>query len=96
MPLKKEKLSMFDRLIFAFAGTPISCHGPTILLLRQRVAIGGGGSSLSLGLCNNIGLVNSALNNLLLFRVEVLGKVFIQRRLLLLELCCLLVLTKWW
>lgn len=49
-----------------------------------------------MSLCNNIGLVDSALDDLLLLSVEVLGEVLIQSGLLLLELCCLLDLIECW
>jgi len=70
---------------------------PTFLLLGRRVAVGSGGggsSSLGLGLCNNIGLMNSAFDDLLLLGVEVLCEVLVQCWLLLLKFCCLLDLTK--
>jgi hypothetical protein len=65
-------------------------HGPTFLLLGQRVTVGSGGRSLGLSLSDDVRLVDSAFNNLLLLRVKVLREVFVQSWLLLLKLCYLL------
>ena len=55
-------------------------------LLSVRLTSGGGSSgSLSGRLGYDIGLVYCALHDLLFFGVEVLGKVFVKCRLLLLE-----------
>jgi hypothetical protein len=78
MPLKKEKLSMF-----------VLPKNSIELLLGHRVAVSGGSGSLSLGLSDHVGLVDSSLYNLLFLRVEVLCKVLVQHRLFLLKLCCL-------
>lgn len=52
--------------------------GNSIELLRDyRVTVSSGGRSLSLCICNNIGLVDSSLYDLLLIRVEVLSEVLV-------------------
>jgi hypothetical protein len=57
-----------------------------LLLWRQSwVSIGSSSLSLGLNLGDDIGLVDSALDHLLLLRTQVLGKIFVERRLLLLE-----------
>lgn len=48
-----------------------------------------------MSLRNDIGLVDSALNDLLLLGVEVLGEILIQSGLLLLQFCCLLAVTEY-
>ena len=57
------------------------------LLRRCGVTICSRSSSLSQCLFDDIGLVHCALDNLLLLGVEVLGKVLVERGLLLLEAC---------
>jgi hypothetical protein len=99
MPLKKEKLSMSVTARFLTARGVLnhllesSKHGPAILLLGHRVAVSSGSGSLSLSLRDDVGLVDGALYDLLLLSVEVLCEVLVQRRLFLLKLCSLLVLT---
>jgi hypothetical protein len=57
-----------------------------LLLWRQSwVSIGRSSLSLGLNLGDDIGLVDSTLDHLLLLRTQVLGKIFVERRLLLLE-----------
>ena len=65
-------------------------HDPSLLLLGQRVTVGSGGRSLGLSLSDDVRLVDSAFDDLLLLRVEVLCEVFVQSWLLLLKLCYLL------
>jgi hypothetical protein len=94
MPLKKEKLSMFWLMVCkSHRSTNLREHAPAILLLGQTgLAVGNSGSGSGLSLCDDVGLVNSALDDLLLLRVEVLCKILIQRGLLLLKFCDLSVL----
>lgn len=90
MPLEKEKLSMFVWLmgLKSHLLTKLGEHVPAILLLwHTGLAVGSCGGGSSLGLCNDVGLVNGALDDLLLLGVEVLRKVLVQRRLLLLKFC---------
>lgn len=49
-----------------------------------------------MSLSDDVGLVDGALYDLLLLSVEILCEVLVQRRLFLLKLYCLLVLTQYW
>jgi len=59
----------------------LSCHSTSIRMntLRSRSR-----RRLSCGLSNDIGLVNCRLNNLLLFWIQILSQVLVERRLFLL------------
>lgn len=57
----------------------------TILLWQwQWLSVCCCSAGFGLGLCNDISLVNGTLHNLLFVWAEVLGEVFVERRLLLL------------
>jgi hypothetical protein len=57
-----------------------------VLLLKRRwVSVSSLGLGIGLNLGNDIGLVDSALDDLLLFRRQVFGKVLVEGRLFLLE-----------
>jgi hypothetical protein len=63
--------------------TLLSCYGTAVGLGAGGGDGGGFGLGCSLG--NDVGLVNGPLDDLLLFGIEVLGKVLVEGRLFLLE-----------
>lgn len=60
---------------------------PSVLLLRRRVPVRCSLLSLYLRLGDDVGLVYGSLNDLLLFRVEILCEVLVEGGLFLLETC---------
>jgi hypothetical protein len=65
-------------------GTLLSCYDTAVGLGASGGGLGGG-FGLGGGLGDDVGLMNGALDDLLLFGIEVLGKVLVERRLFLLQ-----------